>query len=46
VLLMIENHRSGLLWQLMRACPYIRGGLGCAGFRDGWLRQSIAEGAG
>jgi hypothetical protein len=46
VLLMIENHRSGLLWQLMRACPYIRGGLSCAGFRDGWLRQSIAEGAG
>jgi hypothetical protein len=46
VLLMIENHRSGLLWQLMRACPYIRSGLGCAGFRDGWLRDSIPAGAG
>lgn len=45
VLLMIENHRSGLLWQLMRACPYIRSGLGCAGFRDGWLRDSIPAGA-
>jgi hypothetical protein len=46
VLLMIENHRSGLLWRLMRACPYIRSGLGCAGFRDGWLRDSIPAGAG
>lgn len=46
VLLMIENHRSGLLWQLMRACPYIRSGLGCAGFRDGWLRHAIPKGAG
>jgi len=45
VLLMIENHRSGLLWQLMRACPYIRSGLGCAGFREGWLRDSIPAGA-
>lgn len=46
VLLMIENHRSGLLWQLMRACPHIRSGLGCAGFRDGWLGDSIPAGAG
>lgn len=45
-LLMIENHRSGLLWQLMRACPYIRSGLDCAGFRDGWLRDSFPAGAG
>lgn len=35
--LMIENHRSGLLWQLMRRCPYIVDGLRRAGFGGGWL---------
>lgn len=35
--LMIENHRTGLLWQLMRACPYIGDGLRRAGFGGGWL---------
>ena len=37
VVLMIENHRSGLIWRLMRDCPYIRAGLRGAGFRGGWL---------
>ncbi len=37
VVLMIENHRSGLLWRLMRACPPIVTGLRRAGFRRGWL---------
>ena len=37
IVLMIENHRSGLLWQLMRSCPYIVGGLRRAGFTGGWL---------
>ena len=32
VVLMIENHRSGLLWSLMRACPYVMQGLRRAGF--------------
>lgn len=35
--LMIENYRSELLWQLMRKCPYIRGGLRRADFAGGWL---------
>jgi len=34
---MIENHRSGLIWRLMRDCVYIRRGLRRAGFRGGWL---------
>jgi len=38
VILMIENHRSGLLWELMRSCPYVAGGLKRAGFTGGWLR--------
>jgi len=37
VVMMIENHRSELIWRLMRACPYIRAGLQRAGFRGGWL---------
>ena len=37
VVLMIENHRSELVWQLMRECPYIVNGLRAAGFDGGWL---------
>lgn len=37
IVLMIENYRSGLLWQLMRRCPYITSGLRRAGFDGGWL---------
>ena len=36
-ILMIENHRTGLLWRLMRDCPYIVTGLRRAGFNGGWL---------
>jgi hypothetical protein len=39
VALMIENHRSGLLWRLMRECPAIVTGLRRAGFRKGWLND-------
>lgn len=39
VALMIENHRSGLLWRLMRECPAIVAGLRRAGFRRGWMRR-------
>jgi hypothetical protein len=36
--LMIENHRSGLIWKLMRDAPLPSGpGLKRAGFRGGWL---------
>ena len=37
VVMMIENHRTGLIWRLMRDCAYIRDGLRHAGFRGGWL---------
>ena len=42
IILMIENHRSGLLWQLMRACPPIVAGLRRAGFTGGWLQTYVA----
>jgi len=37
IVLMIENYRTGLVWHLMRRCPYLVTGLRRAGFRGGWL---------
>jgi len=37
VVLMIENYRTGLLWNLMRRCQPIVTGLRRAGFSGGWL---------
>jgi hypothetical protein len=37
VVMMIENHRTQLIWRLMRDCPYVGTGLRRAGFRGGWL---------
>ncbi|WP_420458592.1 glucoamylase family protein [Neolewinella sp.] len=37
ILIQLENHRTGLIWELMRKNPYIRRGLERAGFTGGWL---------
>jgi hypothetical protein len=37
VVFLCENYRSGLLWRLIRACPYVVTGLRRAGFTNGWL---------
>lgn len=37
VVMMIENHRTGLIWRLTRRCPYVVDGLRRAGFTGGWL---------
>ena len=37
VILMIENYRTGLLWNIMRRCQPIVTGLRKAGFAGGWL---------
>jgi hypothetical protein len=37
ILAMIENHRSDLVWRVMRKNPYFRAGLKRAGFTGGWL---------
>ena len=42
VVMMIENHRSRLIWNLTRASPHIRAGLHRAGFTGGWLSQPAA----
>ena len=37
IVLMIENHRNGMLWELMHGCRWIVDGLRKAGFTGGWL---------
>jgi hypothetical protein len=37
IVLMIENFKTGLIWRLMRQCPYLIAGLLRAGFCGGWL---------
>lgn len=40
IIIQLENHRSGLVWEVMRKNPYIRRGLERAGFSGGWLSAS------
>jgi hypothetical protein len=37
VVLAVENYRTGLIWEIMRRCPYMVTGLRRAGFSGGWL---------
>ncbi len=37
VVLMIENYRSQLIWNLTHQCPYVGAGLRNANYRGGWL---------
>lgn len=37
IVIMMENHRSGFLWELMKKCPFVVEGLLKAGFTGGWL---------
>ena len=39
ITLAMENYRSGLVWRLMRGCPYLVDGLRRAGFAGGWLGE-------
>jgi hypothetical protein len=38
--LMIENHRTGAVWEGMGRTPWIREGLRRAGFEGGWLHRA------
>jgi hypothetical protein len=40
ILAMLENWRSGLIWQVMRGNPHIVRGLRRAGFTGGWLEAT------
>jgi hypothetical protein len=37
IVIMIENHRSGLVWNVMKKNPHVVRGLKRAGFTGGWL---------
>lgn len=37
IVIMIENYRSGFVWDLMKKNPYIVAGLKRAGFTGGWI---------
>jgi hypothetical protein len=39
IVAMIENHHTGMVWELMRSVPYIASGLRAAGFAGGWLAR-------
>jgi hypothetical protein len=36
---MIENYKTGLIWDLMRNNPHLIKGLKKAGFTGGWLKK-------
>lgn len=46
ILLMIENHRTGLLWKLFMSCPEIRHGLTKLGFSSPHLETRISASGG
>ncbi len=43
ILAMMENHRSGFVWKVMRGNPHIVRGLQRIGFTGGWLDQTPAK---
>lgn len=43
ILGMVENHRSGLVWKVMRKSSMLRLGLARAGFQGGWLEQAATK---
>jgi hypothetical protein len=43
ILAMIENHRSGFVWRVMRKNAHVQRGLLRAGFRGGWLDEVRRE---
>jgi hypothetical protein len=40
IVLMVENHRNGLVWQVLRRNPDVVNGLRRAGFTGGWLESA------
>jgi hypothetical protein len=43
ILLMVENYRSGFVWDLLKRSPYVTNGLRRAGFDGGWLDAAPAR---
>ncbi|HET9599467.1 MAG TPA: glucoamylase family protein [Anaeromyxobacteraceae bacterium] len=45
ILLMVENYRTGFVWDLLKKSPYVSAGLRRAGFTGGWLESSTEKAA-
>lgn len=43
ILLMVENYRTGFVWDLLKKSAYLTAGLRKAGFAGGWLATVLAE---
>jgi hypothetical protein len=43
IVAMIENYRTGLVWNVMRRNPHILRGLKAAGFSGGWIDRTKVE---
>jgi len=43
ILAMIENHRTGLIWSLIRENPHVVRGLCRAGFSGGWIEGQCSQ---
>jgi hypothetical protein len=43
IVAMIENHRSELVWRVMRGNPHVQRGLRAAGFTGGWLDEADSQ---
>lgn len=39
IVVMMENYRSGLLWNLFMSCPELKQGLRTLGFQSPWLKE-------
>lgn len=43
ILLMLENYRSGFVWDVFKRNPHIQRGLRRAGFTGGWLDADLKQ---
>lgn len=44
ILIQLENHQTGLIWDILKKNKYIRSGMVRAGFSGGWLDQPEGKG--
>jgi hypothetical protein len=42
IIAMVENYRTGLIWNLMKTNPRIIQGMQRAGFKGGWIDKAVA----
>lgn len=43
ILIMLENHETGLIWDILKMNPYLIRGLKKAGFTGGWIKTASSD---